>query len=59
MLLEAIDDPPVITKQQPVKRERRPRHVTKDVLESLSVAAVYRDLRMHVHATELCERARL
>ena len=57
--LEAINDLPVVTKREAVERQRRPRHVPQYVLESLSVAAVDRDLRVHVHTAVLCERSRL
>ncbi len=49
----------MFAKREPVERQRRARHVAQNVLESLPIATIYRDLRVHVHAAELRERARL
>ena len=49
----------MFAQRQSIERERRPRHVAQDMLESLPIAAVYRHLRVHVDAAELGESARL
>ena len=49
----------MFAQREPVERERRPRHVAEDMLETLPIAAVDRDLRVHVHAAVLRERARV
>lgn len=37
----------MVAQREPVERQRRPRHVAQDVLESLPITAVDRDLRVH------------
>ena len=51
-MLQSVEEPAIVEPRQPLRRDRRPRHVAGQAFEPPAVTCGDRDVRVQAHATD-------